>query len=110
MPTQRLFPIVVLVAALIAVPFVAPSQSNDPPLLARQFVDLMAASNFPAAFAMFSPRLKRTFPEAEFRQSWNENLDQFGPFKQQLTTELSGERAVRITCRFSRRKRDIKVA
>jgi fermentation-respiration switch protein FrsA (DUF1100 family) len=98
-----------MMALLVAGSIAARAQSNDPPVLARQFVERMAADDFPGAFALFSPRLKKAFPQTELWKSWDEIHEQIGGFKRWLKVDPRDD-AVVVTCQFARGKRELKVA
>jgi len=109
MSKLRLFNIVTLAAAVLATPFAARSQTNDPVVTGRRFVALMAAEDFHSAFTLFSARLKTALPETDLRKSWDDVLDQVGGFKQPLSAE-SHDGTLCLTCQFARGKREIKLS
>jgi len=109
MPPRRFFSFAFLVATVITAPIAAQAQSNDPPTRVRQFVERMAADDFPGAFTLFSARLKTAFPESELRKSWDDILEQIGRFKEFLKVEPR-DGAFFQTCRFVRGTRELKVS
>jgi len=79
---------------------------------ARQFVDLMAAGDFPTATGRFDDAMKQAMPADKLREAWGALLQKGGPFRSQSgvrTTTEQGYDVAYVTCQFANGAVDVKV-
>lgn len=95
-----------------ALPVASAPVAEGPEARARAFVDALAQQRFEAAAERFDADMARAMPTTSLADLWRTLEDAGGPFQSiegAETTEESGYRVVRMTCRFAHLRKVLSV-
>lgn len=87
-------------------------ETNEPEVMAQQFVGLLVQGKFSQAVDGFDATMKKALPVDKLAETWRTTTGQGGLFKQQLGTRLEkflGSDIVFVTCEFEKGPMDVKI-
>lgn len=85
----------------------ATPRTEEPSVLAQQYVSLLAAGDFEAATGYYSRAMRSALPAGKLRATWRATVEKVGPFQKQVGTRLEKVKVYDIVLVRTQFERDV---